>query len=72
MDCGNPRNFPRLEKLLGDHAGMCKIMEGFAYSDENIVSTIARTWQQEHYLLNPHSATAYQALTDGLRPGRCV
>ena len=69
MDCGNPRNFPRLEKLLGDHAAMCKIMEGFAYSDENIVSTIARTWQQEHYLLNPHSATAYQALTDGLRPG---
>lgn len=69
MDCGNPRNFPRLEKLIGDHAAICQQMEGFAYSDQSIISTIARTWQGEHYLLNPHSATAYQALTDGLRPG---
>ena len=69
MDCGNPRNFPRLEQLLGSHANMCKIMEGFSYSDERISSTIANTWHREHYLLNPHSATAYQALIDGLRPG---
>ncbi|MDO4510838.1 MAG: threonine synthase [Bacteroidales bacterium] len=69
MDCGNPRNFPRLQRLLGDHAAMCQIMEGFAYSDERIISTIASTWHREQYLLNPHSATAYQALLDGLRPG---
>lgn len=69
MDCGNPRNFPRLVKLLDGHAGMCSIMEGFAYSDERIISTIANTWNREQYLLNPHSATAYQALIDGLRPG---
>lgn len=69
MDSGNPRNFPRLEKLLDSHANMCQLMEGFSYGDERIISTIARVWNQEHYLLNPHSATAYQALIDGLRPG---
>ncbi len=69
MDCGNPRNFPRIEKLLGSYEGVCEMMRGYAYTDTQIASTIVRTWRHEHYLLNPHSATAYQALIDDMQPG---
>ncbi len=65
MDVGNPSNFIRiLEILQHDFPRLQKIFSSVSISDEDTKATLLSVLQQHHYLLDPHSAVAYKALTD--------
>lgn len=67
MDVGNPSNFARIFNLYQSHARITEEITGFRCSDEQIRSTIKRVYDQQHYLLDPHGACAYEALEDDLQ-----
>lgn len=70
MDVGDPSNFARVLDLYGaSHAAISAEVSGTTYTDEQIRETVKQTWQQQHYLLDPHGACAYRALEEGLWPG---
>lgn len=70
MDVGDPSNFARILDLYGhSHEAVCEDITGISYTDEQIAHTVARIFDQENYLLDPHGACAYQALEDLLQPG---
>lgn len=70
MDVGDPSNFARILDLYEhSHEAICKDITGVSYTDEQIAHTVARIFDQENYLLDPHGACAYQALEDLLQPG---
>lgn len=68
LDIGNPRNFKRILDLYPSHEQLSSIVQGMSYTDEQIAHTIATAWNQDHYLFDPHGATAYRALNDCLDP----
>ena len=70
MDVGAPSNFARILDLYGNnHAAICAAISGATYTDEQIADTVRTTWQQHHYLLDPHGACGFRALQEGLREG---
>ena len=70
MDVGAPSNFARIIDLYGgSHEAIARDISGATYTDEQIADTVRRTWQQHRYLLDPHGACGYRALSEGLRPG---
>ncbi|MBR3985070.1 MAG: threonine synthase [Bacteroidaceae bacterium] len=70
MDVGDPSNFARILDLYGhSHADICKLISGAAYTDELIAETLADTYHRTGYLLDPHGACGYRALSEGLRDG---
>ncbi|MBR4041573.1 MAG: threonine synthase [Bacteroidaceae bacterium] len=70
MDVGDPSNFARILDLYGhSHADICKLISGAAYTDEQIAETLADTYHRTGYLLDPHGACGYRALSEGLRDG---
>lgn len=70
MDVGDPSNFARVLDLYHhSHQAIAEEIGGATYTDEQIADTLRRTWQQQHYLLDPHGACGYRALSEGLRPG---
>ncbi len=70
MDVGDPSNFARILDLYGhSHVDICKLISGAAYTDEQIAETLADTYHRTGYLLDPHGACGYRALSEGLRDG---
>lgn len=70
MDVGDPSNFARVLDLYGhDHAAVTADISGCTYTDKEIARTMKETLDNEHYLLDPHGAVAYRALTEMLQPG---
>lgn len=70
MDVGDPSNFARILDLYGhSHADICKLISGAAYTDGQIAETLADTYHRTGYLLDPHGACGYRALSEGLRDG---
>ncbi len=70
MDVGDPSNFARILDLYGhSHADICQLISGAAYTDEQIAETLADTYHRTGYLLDPHGACGYRALSEGLRDG---
>lgn len=62
MDVGNPSNFVRILHLFGNSdASVRKKITGFSYSDEQTRETIREVYNQEGYLLCPHTAVGYRA-----------
>lgn len=69
MDVGNPSNFARILDLYGhSHKEICKHLSGETYSDEEIAQSVKKTWRENRYLLDPHGACGYLALTQELEP----
>lgn len=69
MDVGDPSNFARvLDLYKHSHGDICKEISGCCYNDEQIAETIAKTYKETGYLLDPHGAVAYRSLEDGLAP----
>ena len=69
MDVGDPSNFARVLDLYeGSHAAIAADISGVTYTDEQIGETVKQTWQSMHYLLDPHGACGFRALTEGLQP----
>ncbi len=69
MDVGDPSNFARILDLFsqkeGDTYGNIKeLISGYRYTDEQIADTMRYVYTTYGYLLDPHGACGYQALTD--------
>ena len=70
MDVGDPSNFARILDLYGgDWNAIRTFISGHSVDDGTILSAIRDCYRQTGYLLDPHGACAYKALSDGLRDG---
>ena len=75
MDVGNPSNFDRMSYMYGgDVEAMRRDIVGSRHTDDEVVATIRRVYDERGYLMDPHSAIAYLGLTRsgvdrGARPG---
>ncbi|MDE5678422.1 threonine synthase [Phocaeicola sp.] len=70
MDVGDPSNFARVLALYGgSHAVIATEISGAAYTDEQIRETVKEVYQETGYLLDPHGACGYRALSEGLQNG---
>ena len=70
MDVGAPSNFARILDLFGEngnpHKAICQIISGYRYTDEQIASTMRKTYEETGYVLDPHGACGFQGLVDYL------
>ena len=69
LDAGCPNNFGRVVEIMGSYENLCRHIHAYSYDDNQIIDTIMRTYDDEGYLLDPHSAVAYRALAQDLQPG---
>lgn len=70
MDVGNPSNFARVLALYnGSHADISAEISGATYTDEQIRETVKAAYEETGYLLDPHGACGYRALTESLQDG---
>ena len=78
MDVGDPSNFARIINLYSEnnrlspeatHQRITSLISGATYSDDQIRETMRQCYEKTGYILDPHGACGYQALTDGLKPG---
>lgn len=64
MDVGNPSNFGRILQLFqNQHSLLKKGVSTYSIDDAETMDTIRKVSAQDHYLLDPHGAVAYAALT---------
>lgn len=69
MDVGDPSNFARIVELYGhSHEEVCRCISGATYTDAQIAETLADTYKRTGYLLDPHGACGYRALSELLQP----
>jgi threonine synthase len=64
MDVGNPSNFPRMEDLFGDQELFRSTIEGFSYSDEETRNEIQKIYNEQDYLMCPHSAVGHLGVSE--------
>ena len=70
MDVGDPSNYARILDLYGhSHEMICGLISGATYNDEQIAETVADAYSRTGYLLDPHGACGYRALSEMLQPG---
>ncbi len=69
MDVGDPSNFARILALYnGSWETIVKHITGATYTDNQIREIIKKCYGQTRYILDPHGACAYRALTEKLKP----
>lgn len=72
MDVGDPSNFARvLDLYQHSHQAICDNISGAAYTDAQIADTLKTVYQRNGYLLDPHGACGYRALSEQLQEGEC-
>lgn len=70
MDVGDPSNFARVLDLYGySHEEICKDIEGATYCDVEISEMVSSAYKDSGYLLDPHGACGYRALSENLKEG---
>lgn len=70
MDVGDPSNFARIYELYkGDHAKITSLISGATYSDDMIRETMKDCYAKTGYILDPHGACGYRALSEQLKDG---
>ncbi|MEM0941259.1 MAG: threonine synthase [Bacteroidota bacterium] len=70
MDVSDPSNFKRLLALFGNsHEEITKKLTPFSLADERIKDTVKQCYTKNNYLLDPHSAIAYEGLKQSRREG---
>ena len=78
MDVGDPSNFARIINLYSQnnkltdeatHHRITNLISGATYSDGQICETMRKCYAESGYILDPHGACGYQALSDGLQDG---
>lgn len=70
MDVGDPSNFARILDLYdNDHSAISSLISGATYSDSLISKTMSECHALNGYILDPHGAVAYRALSQLLMPG---
>ena len=69
MDVGNPSNFARILDLYNhNHLTITQLISGCSYSDSMIRQTVKNCYEETGYLLDPHGACGYRALSESLQP----
>ena len=69
MDVGNPSNFARILDLYDhNHTTISQLISGFCCPDELIRQTVKTCYEETCYLLDPHGACGYRALSEKLQP----
>ncbi len=68
MDVGDPSNFARILDLYGSHKAICDHISGCTYTDAQIRETLKSCYSEHKYLLDPHGAVGYRALSEYLKP----
>ena len=67
MDVGNPSNFPRMQSLFkGSHVEMKSLISGASFNDDETRQTIKSVKKNQNYVLDPHGAIGYSALSEYL------
>lgn len=70
MDVGDPSNFARILDIYGNSWENIKNeILGVSYTDEQIGETLSSTFAINNYLLDPHGAVGYRAITENLKEG---
>ena len=70
MDVGAPSNFARIWDLYGkDWKAIRADISGYVVDDDTIMATIADCFSRTGYVLDPHGACGYKALSGGLQAG---
>ena len=70
MDVGDPSNFARIYDLYkGDHAKITSLISGATFSDDQIRETMKDCHAKTGYILDPHGACGYRALSEQLKDG---
>ena len=70
MDVGNPSNFARISSLFHQNLESIRnVISGYTVTDEDIMQTILDVYQRYHYLLDPHGACAFKAISESLKEG---
>ncbi|MBQ0060422.1 MAG: threonine synthase [Bacteroidales bacterium] len=70
MDVGDPSNFARvLDLYKGSHAAISAEISGTTYADEQIGETMQQCYAETGYVLDPHGACGYRALSENLKDG---
>ena len=70
MDVGDPSNFARIYDLYhGDHALVSSLISGATYSDDQIRDTMRKCFSDNKYILDPHGACGFRALSEQLQAG---
>lgn len=73
MDVSDPSNFKRLLSLFqGSYQEIKNHLTPFTMDDEAIKRSIRRCYEENGYLLDPHSAIAYSALEEQNEGGVCL
>ena len=63
MDVGDPSNFGRILHIFGQSFPLVsKKLGSYSISDAQTTETIARVYQKDGYLLDPHGAVGYNSL----------
>ena len=73
MDVGNPSNFPRVQALYGgSYDKINRDISGAWYTDAQTSQAMKEVFENEEYLLCPHSAIGYLGAKDYLKshPGK--
>ncbi|MFT4203682.1 MAG: threonine synthase [Chitinophagaceae bacterium] len=69
MDVGDPSNFVRILELFQNNFPALKDkVSSVSISDADTKATIKEVYHRTHYILDPHGAVAYKALSDFLKP----
>jgi len=68
MDVGNPSNFIRILEIFHNNFPELKNkLSSYSITDAETIATIGEVYQKYHYLLDPHGAVGYLALSRYLR-----
>ncbi|MDG5800907.1 threonine synthase [Marinilabiliaceae bacterium ANBcel2] len=63
MDVGDPSNFPRMYQLYNNSLALIKdSLFSASVTDNEIKDTIVKCYKEREYLMDPHSASAYNIL----------
>ena len=78
MDVGDPSNFARIIDLYSQagtytpeetHRLILTDISGCTYTDDQIRESMRQCYEQNGYILDPHGACGFRALTEQLQPG---
>ncbi len=69
MDVGNPSNFARIYALYHEsYDNIKQHISGATYTDNQIQNIMRQCYETTAYVLDPHGACGYKALTEQLQP----
>jgi len=70
MDVGDPSNFARiLDLYYHNHTTITQLISGYCCPDVMIRQTVKTCYDETGYLLDPHGACGYRALSENLQQG---